>query len=132
MTLVEHYVTKEKVVKCVTREIVLDLQPQKIEKVFHVPRVDWYLKISYDGVEWWYKDKEKEEKKIVQSSSIINTTHLGHRLGKVDMNRGYMKDDIRYVMVLLSRVMGLPVVGHLQTWMVNLIETIKIENMPID
>lgn len=48
------------------------------------------------------------------------------------MTRGYMKDDIRYSIVLLSRVMGLPVVGHLNIWMVHFIETIQTTKMPID
>ncbi len=40
MTFVEHYVPEEKVVKSVTGEIVLDLKPRNIEKVFHIPRTD--------------------------------------------------------------------------------------------
>ena len=48
------------------------------------------------------------------------------------MTRGYMKDDIRYAIVLLSRVMSLPTVGHLQTWMVHFNETIRTVKMSID
>lgn len=47
------------------------------------------------------------------------------------MIRGYMKDAIRYLIILLSRVMGLPTMGHLQTWMVHFIETIRTTKMPI-
>ena len=57
---------------------------------------------------------------------------MGHRVGKFDMTRGYMKDDIVYAIVLLRKVMGLPIVGHLQTWMVHFIETIIMTNMPIN
>ena len=62
MTLVEHYVIEEKVITSFTGEIVLDLQPKTIEKVFHLhlPRVDQYLWITYDRAEWWYKDNMKE------------------------------------------------------------------------
>ena len=48
------------------------------------------------------------------------------------MTRGYMKDDIGYSIILLSRVMGLAIAGHLSTFMVNFIEKIKIKNMPLD
>ena len=48
------------------------------------------------------------------------------------MTQGYMKDDIRYSIILLSRVMGLPVVGHLTPFMVNFIETIRHAKMPLD
>ena len=48
------------------------------------------------------------------------------------MNRRYMKDDMRYVIVLLRRVMDLPAASHLQTWMVHFIETIRTKKMAID
>lgn len=47
------------------------------------------------------------------------------------MTRDYMKDDIRYSIIILSRVIGLPTSGHLNIWMVHFIETIKTEKMPI-
>ena len=53
-------------------------------------------------------------------------------MGKVDMNWGYMKEDIGYSIILLSRVMGLPTIGHLNTFMVNFIETIRQEKIPLD
>lgn len=40
MTLAENYVPKEKVVKCITREIVLELGPRNIKKIFHLPRAN--------------------------------------------------------------------------------------------
>ena len=43
-----------------------------------------------------------------------------------------MKEDIGYSIILLSRVMGLPVAGHLSTFMVNFIETIRIARTPPD
>ena len=57
----------------------------------------------------------------MQSSFLIDKTLVGHRVGKVDMTRGYMEDDNGYVIVLLSRVMGLPTVEHLNNWMVHFI-----------
>ena len=48
------------------------------------------------------------------------------------MNQGYMKDDIRYSIILLSRVMGFLVVGHLAPFMVNFIKTIKHAKIPLD
>ena len=53
-------------------------------------------------------------------------------MSKVDMTRGYMKDDIKYSIVLLSRVMGLPTAGNLDIWMVHFTETIKTTKMIID
>ena len=43
-----------------------------------------------------------------------------------------MKDDIRYSIILLSRVMGLLAGGHLSTFMVNFIETIRAVKIPLD
>ena len=38
MVLVEKYVLEERVVKIITREIILDLRPKNIKKVFHLRR----------------------------------------------------------------------------------------------
>ena len=65
MTLAHHYVLEEKAVKSVTREIVLGLKPQNIEKVFHLPKVDQYLQITYDSANIWYKENEIEARKLV-------------------------------------------------------------------
>ena len=43
-----------------------------------------------------------------------------------------MKEDIGYSIILLRKVMGLPVVGHLNTFMVIFIETIKQAKIPLD
>ena len=43
-----------------------------------------------------------------------------------------MKDDIGYSIILLSRVMCLPTVGHLAPFMVNFIETIRHAKIPMD
>ena len=63
---------------------------------------------------------------------LIDKTPLGKKEGKVDMTRAYMKDDIRHSIVLLRKIMGLPVVGNLNIWMVHFFETIRIEKMLID
>lgn len=124
--------SEERVVKSVMGEIVLDLRPRDIEKVFHLPRTNKYVKITYDQVERSYRDNGKKAKKTIQSSFFIDRTLVGHRVGKVDMTRGYKKDDIRYLIILLRIIMGLLVVGHLHIWMVHFIETIRTTKMPID
>ena len=43
-----------------------------------------------------------------------------------------MKDDIGYSIILLSRVTGLPIAGHLAPFMVNFIETIRHTKIPLD
>ena len=43
-----------------------------------------------------------------------------------------MKEDIGYSIILLSRVMGLPAMGHLSTFMVNFIKTIRDVKIPLD
>ena len=68
----------------------------------------------------------------MESSFLIDNTPLGCIEGKVDMNRGYMKYDIGYLIVLLRKVMGLPLVGNLLTWMGHFIETITTTKTPID
>lgn len=74
----------------------------------------------------------KEAYEIIQSSYLIENTPLWKITGKVDMTRGYMKEDIGYSIILLSRVMGLPAARHLNIFMVHFIETIKMEKMPLD
>ena len=48
------------------------------------------------------------------------------------MTWGYMKEDIGYSIIFLSRVMGLSTVDHLSTFMVKFIETIRAEKIPLD
>ncbi len=62
---------------------------------------------------------------IIYSSYFIEKPSRGKTISKVDVARGYMKDDIGYSIILLSRVMGLPVAGHFAPFMVNFIETIR-------
>ena len=69
---------------------------------------------------------------MIQSSYLIDRTPLGRKDRKVDVTRGYMKDDIKHSIVLLSRIMGLPTTGHLNIWMVYFIKTIRMTEMPID
>lgn len=83
-------------------------------------------------MERWYREHVAEASEIIQSSYLIEKNPLGCKAGKVDITRGYTKEDIRYSIILLSRVMGLPTSGHLNIWMVHFIETIKTTKMPID
>ena len=48
------------------------------------------------------------------------------------MTQGYMEEDIGYSIILLSRVMGLPIVGHLAPFMVNFIETVRHGKITLD
>ena len=43
-----------------------------------------------------------------------------------------MKDDIKYSIILLRKAMVLPAAGHLTPFMVNFIETIKDEKIPLN
>ena len=55
MALAKNFVTEEKVVKSVIGKVFLDLQPWNIEKFFHLPKVDKYVHISYEGAKRWYQ-----------------------------------------------------------------------------
>ncbi len=55
MALAQHYMLKEKVAKSVTKEIVLDIQLDNIEKVFHLPFIHQYQKITYNLAKKWYR-----------------------------------------------------------------------------
>ena len=48
MTLAKHFVLIERVVKSVIGEIFLDLCPKNIEKVFHLPWEDYFIRITYE------------------------------------------------------------------------------------
>ena len=132
MTLSQHFVPGERVVKSVSREVVLDLRPDNIERVFHFPRADQFIRLSYEIAERWYKDHHQEAIDIIHSSYFIEKPPRGKTLNKVDLARGYMKDDIGYPIILLSRVMGLSAAGHLAPFMINFIETIKHAKIPMD
>lgn len=106
--------------------------PRNIEKVFHLPRDDQYVKITYEQAKRWYRDNEKPTLEMIQSSFFIDWTPVRRRAGKVDMTRGYMKDDFKYTIVLLSWVMAILENRHLNIWMVHFIDIIKIAKMPID
>ena len=51
----------------------------------------------------------------------MEKTPLGKKIGKVDMTRGYMKEDIEYSIILLSRVMGFAAARYLNIFMVYFI-----------
>ena len=70
--------------------------------------------------------------KIIQLSYLIEKPPQDRIKGKVDITQGYMNDDIDYSIILLSRVMGLPIVFHLSSFMVNFIEAIKTTKMLLD
>ena len=112
--------------------MVLDLQPDNIKRFFHLPRVDQFIRLSYETTERWYKDHHQEAIDIIYSSYFIEKPPRGKIVSKVDLARGYMKDDIGYSIILLSRVMGLLVAGHVSPFMINFIKTIRHAKIPMD
>ena len=53
-----------------------------------------FIRLSYEVAKRWYKEHIKETTDIIKSSYLIEKTPLGRIIGKVDMTRGYMKEDI--------------------------------------
>ena len=95
MKLAQHFILEERMVKSVTGEIVLDLRLNNIEQVFHLPRADQFIRLTYKVAERWYREHLNEATKIIQSLYLIEKTLLGKVTKKIDMTRGYMKEDIR-------------------------------------
>ena len=85
MALAQHFVPEERVVKSVTGEVVFDLRPNNIERVFHLPREDRFIKLSYETVERWYREHQQEVIDIIQSSYLIEKPPQGRIIGKVDI-----------------------------------------------
>ena len=94
--------------------------------------MDQFIKLTYEVAERWYREHLSEAIEIIQSSYLFEKTPLGKVTRKVDMTRGYMKEDIGYSIILLSRVMGFPTARHLNVFMITFIETIKTTRMPLD
>jgi hypothetical protein len=65
MEMAQHYVADERIVKSVTGDIILDLHPDNIERVFHLPKLDNYYNISFDKAARWYKDHTEEAENLV-------------------------------------------------------------------
>ena len=65
VTLVEHLVPEERVVKSLIGEIVLDLQPKNIEKIFHLPWADQFIKLTYEQEKRWYWENIEEASEII-------------------------------------------------------------------
>lgn len=59
MTLAQHFVLEERVVKRTTGEVVLDLRPDNIQRVFHLPRADQFIRLIYEEAERWYREHQK-------------------------------------------------------------------------
>ena len=130
MTLAHCYIPEQKVVKSVTRKILLHIRPQNIE-IFHLLRVDQYLQITYFMEDIWYRENELEVKELVHGKYLIDWSPLNQRGWKVDITQGCMIFDIGYYIILLSRV-DLGLASHLETYMANIIEKIRIEANFID
>ena len=94
--------------------------------------MDQFIRLTYEAVERWYREHLEEASEIIQSSYLIEKTPLRKTTSKVDMTRGYMKEDIGYSIILLSRVMDLMTARHLNIFMIHFIKTIKMVKMPLD
>ena len=77
-------------------------------------------------------EHQQEAIDIIHSLYSIEKPPWGKTIRKLHMTQGYIKNDIRYSIILLSRVMGLPATGHLVPFMVNFIETIRHAKIPLD
>ena len=100
--------------------------------MFQLLREDEFIWPTYKQVERWYQEHIDEASEIIQSSYLIEKNLLGKKIRKVDMTRGYMKEDIGYSIILLRRIMSLSVVGHLNIFMLHFIEMIKKVEVPLD
>ena len=65
MTITQHYVLDEQIVKRLIGEMVLDLRPDNIEKVFHLPTSSSFCNISYEKARRWYTEHQAEVDKII-------------------------------------------------------------------
>ena len=55
MAVAQHYMQDKRIVRAITREMVLEIRPDAIERAFHLPASDSFISISYKGVNWWYR-----------------------------------------------------------------------------
>ena len=85
MTVSRHFVPDERVVKSISGEVVLDLRPDNIERVFHLPRADQFIRLSYETIERWYKDHHQEAIDIIYSSYFIEKPPRGKTVSKVHL-----------------------------------------------
>lgn len=88
MTLTNHFVPKERVVKRIMGEIILDVRPKNIEKVFHLPREYQFIRLTNEKAESWYEEYIDKAFEIIQYSYLIEKNPLGKKVGKLDMIRG--------------------------------------------
>ena len=77
MTLSQHFVPDERVVKSIIGEVVLDLQPDNIER------------LSYEPAERWYREQQKEALDFIQSAYLIKKPPQGRIKHKVDMTQRF-------------------------------------------
>ena len=67
----QHYVPNEKIVRAVTREMVLDIKPDAIEGAFHLLTSDSFVSISYEGDGQWYREHREEADELIQKRYLI-------------------------------------------------------------
>lgn len=93
-TLASNYVPDKCMVKNSVGEVVLDLRPDNIEDVFHLPKgVDKFFNFNVN------KEMEFYNKDIQRAHKIVNNEYLmqpfpKNRLDRIDIRISYMKEDI--------------------------------------
>ncbi len=65
MALAQNYVSNERVVKSITGEIVLDIRPNKIERIFHLSILDDYYGVLNDIFDRCYIEHREETNDII-------------------------------------------------------------------
>ena len=55
----------EKIVWVVTREMVLEIRPDVIERAFHLPASDSFISISYEGASSWYREHQDKADELI-------------------------------------------------------------------
>ena len=65
MTLDQHYVLDELLVRSVIGELVLDLKWDNIEKVFRLPTLDSFYEIINEIFDRWYRENQAQEEELV-------------------------------------------------------------------
>ena len=65
MTIAQRYVPHEKIVQVVTRDMVMDIRPNAIERAFHLPASDSFISMSYESASRWYREHQEEVGELI-------------------------------------------------------------------
>lgn len=99
--------------------------------VFKVPNMEKYKNISIQqGREAYNKDQNKYKKLI--NTQWLKTLRPNISRWPISLPRSDFKEDVRYMITLLSRVKGLLVSSNFQEWMYEYIKIIKRKKKHVD